>query len=168
MKTDAIIHALAGVYNLVNMTTQIDGAPAPELAAGKWTGQLIYTKSAYMSVVFTTYAMEDLPNNGEGLSWPPSDDPALNPGWAIVAKNVLAYGGPFSIDPAYPASRTSGGVIHGPLHVKSAPMLSATDQRRNYTVVRGSGKDAQTYLSLIVRNDTLGRQATLLWVKVSD
>lgn len=119
-----------------------------------------------MSASITSYTLQDLPNNGQGLVWPPLEDLALDAGWTIVGKNVLAYGGPFSIDPAYPASKTSGGVIHGPLHIMSAPMLIGSSQRRNYTVVKERGEDADTYLSLTVKDIQRGLESSIWWKKV--
>ncbi|KAK3985428.1 hypothetical protein QBC44DRAFT_275235, partial [Cladorrhinum sp. PSN332] len=166
MKSEAIIKALAGVYALVNTTNSLNGVPDPAPEPGRWKGLLVYTSTGYMSVSMISYTLADLPDNGAGLVWPPPVDPSLDAGWAIVGKNVLAYGGPFSIDPAYPATKESGGVIHGPLELMSAPMLIGTIQRRNYTVVREKGKNGGVYLNLIVDIPARGLKSVIWWKKV--
>ncbi|KAK4225366.1 hypothetical protein QBC38DRAFT_483095 [Podospora fimiseda] len=166
MKPEAIVKALAGVYTLVNTTNSRDGVPGPPNEPGRWKGFLVYTNTGYVSVSMTSYTLADLPNNGAGLIWPPPSDPSLDAGWTVVGKAVLTYAGPFSIDPAYPATKDFGGVIHGPLDLMSAPMLVGTLQRRNYTVVREKGKNGGVYLSLIVSQPDRGLQSVIWWRKV--
>ncbi|KAK4165471.1 hypothetical protein QBC43DRAFT_287640 [Cladorrhinum sp. PSN259] len=166
MKTEAIIKALAGTYALVNLTNSRNGIPDPAPEPGRWKGLLIYTSTGRMSVSMTSYTLADLPNNGAGMTWPPPDDLSLDPGWTIVGKHVLAYGGPFSVDPAYPATKESGGVIHGPLDIMSAPELIGTIQRRNYTVVREKGKDGGVYVNLHFEIPARGLASVLWWKKI--
>jgi hypothetical protein len=63
----------------------------------------------------------------------------LDSDWALVGKHSIGYAGPFRVNTALPANKTSGQIFHGPLTVANVPTWVNTEQRRNYTVVEEGG-----------------------------
>lgn len=87
----------------------------------------------------------------------------LESDWALVGKHSIGYAGPFRVNEALPANKTSGQVFHGPLTVANVPAWVGTEQRRNYTVVR-EGKD----VLLRIGSERGGGYRGVLWWKRVD
>lgn len=145
VKPDAIISALAGTYQLLNITIFRAGVPVPVDPYGT-KGLLIYTRTGYVTAILTSWARSDLPDNGNNMTWP--HVAGNDEGWAIVGRDSLAYAGKFTIDPAVPSTQLSGGILHGPLDVSTSPTLLGNLVARNYTVVRQKGANGGVYVCL--------------------
>lgn len=83
--------------------------------------------------------------------------------WALVGKHSIGYAGPFRVNEALPANKTSGQVLHGPLTVANVPTWVGTEQRRNYTVVRENGETL-----LRIGSERGGGYRGVLWWKRID
>ncbi|KAK0668052.1 peptidase S8/S53 domain-containing protein [Cercophora samala] len=170
MKPQAILSALAGSYELLNITRNRANdsveIPTPQNPYA-FTGLLIYTSSGYMSAHMTSFNVSDLPDNGANMVWPPQNYTELDDAWAVVAKTTLVYAGALSINPEVPSNKESGAVIHGPLHVTSTPAWIGGTQRRNYRVVKRRGRNGGTFLRLSAPiNSDATVEGTLWWRKL--
>src|SRR5690349_8243277 len=67
VKPDAIISALAGTYQLLNITIFRAGVPVPVDPYGT-KGLLIYTRTGYVTAILTSWARSDLPDNGNNMT----------------------------------------------------------------------------------------------------
>lgn len=137
----------------------MNGAPIPDAAYGSApVGILTYSRSGYMSATITATEPELRPS----LTFPfqASD---LDSDWALVGKHSIGYAGPFRVNEALPANRTSGQVFHGPLTVANVPTWVGTEQKRNYTVVR-EGSDTL----LRIGSERGGGYRGVLWWKRVD
>lgn len=81
MKPQAILSALAGSYELLNITrnrandsVEIPTAQSPYA----FTGLLIYTSSGYMSAHMTSFSVSNLPDDGANMVWPPRNTTDLD------------------------------------------------------------------------------------------
>ncbi|KAK0742550.1 peptidase S8/S53 domain-containing protein [Apiosordaria backusii] len=170
MKPQAILAALAGSYELLNIT-RTRANDSVEIPTGQspyaFTGLLIYTSTGYMSAHMTSFNISDLPDNGANLVWPPRNTTDLDDAWAVVAKTTLAYAGALSVDPSVPSTRESGAILHGPLRVTNTPAWVGGTQRRHYRVVKQKGQDGGTFLRLSAPvNSDATIHGTLWWRKL--
>ncbi|KAK4195042.1 peptidase S8/S53 domain-containing protein [Triangularia verruculosa] len=147
----AILSALAGTYELLNITRSL----------------LIYTSTGYMSAHMASFNVSELPENGANMVWPPRNTTELDDAWAIVAKTTLAYAGGLSINPDVPSTKRSGAVLHGPLHVTNTPSWVGGTQKRNYRIVKQGGRNGGTFLRLSAPvNSDATIEGTLWWRKL--
>ncbi|KAK4185140.1 peptidase S8/S53 domain-containing protein [Podospora australis] len=162
----AILSALAGSYELLNITT-IRVNDSVEVPNGRdpylFTGLLVYTSTGYMSATMTSFVASDLPENGTQLTWPPQNTTEFDETWAAVGKTTLAYAGELSINPDFPATRESGSIIHGTLHVTNIPSWGGTLQRRDDKIFKMRGL---VFLRLTGRVGQEPTQGALWWKKL--
>ncbi|KZM20237.1 uncharacterized protein EKO05_0003683 [Ascochyta rabiei] len=159
IKSQDIVATLAGTYTLVNTSSTLNDVPVPDAAYGAApVGILTYSKSGYMSATITATEPQLQPN----LTFPfqASD---LDSDWALIGKHSIGYAGPFRVNEALPANKTSGQVFHGPLVVANVPTWVGTEQKRNYTVVR-EGRDTL----LRIGSERGGGHKGVLWWKRID
>ncbi|KAI5369445.1 Putative Lipocalin-like domain-containing protein [Septoria linicola] len=164
--TNAIVHALAGTYALINTTSTLNGVAVPDRAYGKSpVGLLTYTKSGFMSATITATEADFRPSN---LTFPYNEtDPTED--WALVGQHTLAYAGPWSVSPDLPVTNTSGQLIHGPLWVANVPSWTGSEQRRNFSVHTSSLFDGYPKGTKLLRIESIrdnGNAGVLWWRRV--
>jgi hypothetical protein len=137
----------------------LNNVPIPDAAYGAApVGILTYSKSGFMSATVTATEPAFRPN----LTFPYQDSDS-DADWALVGKHSLGYAGPFSVNEALPANKTSGQLFHGPLIVANVPTWVGSQQKRNYTIVR---EGADTLLR--IGSDRGGGYRGVLWWKRLD
>lgn len=118
----------------------------------------MYTKTGFMSATISATEAEFRPMN---LTFPFTDDQSDHD-WALAGKHSIGYAGHLSISNAFPASKTKGQLIHGPLIAANVPRWVGTKQIRNYTVHREGNR---TLLQIDSQRDG-GYTGQLWWLKL--
>ncbi|KAK3324982.1 Lipocalin-like domain-containing protein, partial [Apodospora peruviana] len=157
-----IIAALAGTYQLINVTSY-HKPPSTPPGPSNWgpdpVGLLTYTREGYMSANQAATVPEWRPTN---IVWPPKDNDS-DADWALIGRHAMSYAGHFSINTSLPATTTHGQLLHGPLVVASMPYFVGQVQVRNYTVKE---QDGETYLFVHAGNVS-ALMSEILWRRVA-
>ncbi|CAK1364965.1 hypothetical protein CB0940_08601 [Cercospora beticola] len=132
VNSQTILKALAGTYALVNTTTLYNGVPGKDTEFGaNPAGQLIYTKSGYVSVVITD-----------------------------AANTTLSFAGPFYIDTDVPSNKTAGQLFYGPIVASDYPDLIGSREHTKYDVVISDGRIGFPHGTRILSTQSLGHNGT--------